>query len=273
MIDIRFAASILTALFLTGWAEAEDTASVQYELVFSDEFESGAKIDRKKWYVVRGNGCPQLCGFGNNELQTYTSKKRNLRLENGKLIIEAHRRKGYSSAKITTEKLGGWQYGKIEVRAKLPKGIGTWPAIWMLPDENRYGGWPKSGEIDIMEHVGFREGYVHGTVHTEAFNHKIGTQRGHEIYLPSATNEFHTYAIEWSAENIRWFVDGEQYYRFNRMADDGSAEWPFDQPFHLILNLAVGGEWGGRHGIDKKAFPARFEIDWVRVYRPVTNTK
>jgi beta-glucanase (GH16 family) len=250
-----------------GAVSATDGEHAGYELVWSDEFNTDKRINKNDWKIVRGNGCPQLCGFGNDERQTYTSKKRNLRIEDGKLVIEAHRRKAYTSAKVTTQKMPGWQYGKIEVRAKLPTGLGTWPAIWMLPDENGYGSWPKSGEIDIMEHVGFREGFVHGTVHTKAYNHKINTQRGHEIQMLDATSIFHVYAIEWSANSIRWFVDSKQYYQFNKLDGDGFAEWPFDQPFHLILNLAVGGSWGGKHGVDRNAFPARFEIDWVRVWQ------
>lgn len=260
-------ATIATGLFVFGSATPVVADGEMMQLVWSDDFDGTGKIDRDKWTVVRGNGCPQLCGFGNNERQTYTGKKRNLRIEDGKLVIEAHKRKTYTSAKVTTQQFDGWKYGKISVRAKLPRGIGTWPAIWMLPDVNSYGNWPQSGEIDIMEHVGFREGVVHGTVHTEAYNHKINTQKGAEIKVPDAADAFHTYSIEWNEAHISWSIDGQQYYQFNKLEGDGSEEWPFDQPFHLILNLAVGGDWGGREGVDRNAFPTRFEIDWVKIWQ------
>ncbi len=234
-------------------------------LVWSENFDS--PLDPSIWRIVEGNGCPSICGYGNNELQTYTSDQRNLRVENGKLVIEAHKDTIYSSAKITTQNLPGWTYGKISVRAKLPSGVGTWPAIWMLPDNNTYGSWPKSGEIDIMEHVGFNEGHVHGTIHTEAYNHKIGTQKGGEILLPTATTSFHTYTVDWDAQSIRWYIDGKPYYQFEKHDGDTVDEWPFDDPFHLILNLAVGGDWGGKEGVDATSFPARFEIDWVKVWK------
>tara|TARA_R110002096_G_scaffold232712_4_gene422633 strand:- start:1478 stop:2278 length:801 start_codon:yes stop_codon:yes gene_type:complete len=238
-----------------------------YHLVWSEEFNEINSADSPAWTIVEGNGCPSACGFGNNERQTYTSEHKNLRTEGGALIIEAHKNETYTSAKITSQKLPGWTYGKISVRAKLPKGVGTWPAIWMLPDDSKHGSWPKSGEIDIMEHVGFNEGHVHGTVHTEAYNHKIGTQKGGDIFLPSATNTFHTYTITWTDQTIFWLIDGQQYFRFDKQASDTTAEWPFDNPFHLILNLAIGGDWGGIEGVDEKAFPARFEIDWVKVWQ------
>lgn len=268
MYSLRSFSAALVAAVLA--IQAPATGNVEGDvlsLVWSEEFEKDGKPDADKWEVVRGDGCPGMCGFGNQEWQTYTDKKRNLRVEDGRLIIEAHKRKKYTSAKITTQKFSGWRYGKISVRAKLPTGIGTWPAIWMLPDENTYGTWPKSGEIDIMEHVGYRQGVVHGTVHTEAYNHKIGTQKGGEVVVADAAEAFHTYSVEWNENHILWSVDDTEYYQFNRLADDTFEEWPFDKPFHLILNLAVGGTWGGKYGVDEKAFPARLEIDWIRVWQ------
>lgn len=238
-----------------------------WSLVWADEFKSGEALDTKSWVIVEGNGCPTLCGFGNNELQTYTGNLENLRIEDSKLIIEAVNDGGYTSAKITSQKMKGWQTGKIAMRAKIPKGVGTWPAFWMLPDTNSFGPWPKSGEIDIMEHVGHRPGYLHGTIHTEAFNGKLGTQKGGEIYVPTISTEFHEFAVEWTRDSLRWFVDGKQYFEILREKAAGTAEWPFDQSFHVILNLAVGGDWGGQKGVDENAFPTRYEIDWVKVWQ------
>ncbi len=238
-----------------------------WTLVWADEFDAGKTSNSNSWVVIEGNGCPTLCGFGNEELQTYTAESQNLRIEDGKLIIEAHYDDTYTSAKITSQKMPGWQTGKIAMRARLPKGVGTWPAFWMLPDVDSFGAWPKSGEIDIMEHVGHREGYIHGTIHTEAYNHKIGTQKGGEIFVPNAASGFHDYSLEWTSNSLRWLVDGEKYFEIDRMQGDASPEWPFDQPFHIILNLAVGGFWGGEKGVVSEDFPARYEVDWVRVWQ------
>lgn len=247
---------------------ASITASADdgHELVWADEFE-GEALDKEAWHVVKGNGCPKLCGFGNNELQFYRDRKKNLRVEDGKLVIEALMGNKVTSAKITTENIPGWTYGRFVMRAKLPSGVGTWPAFWMMPKEASYGPWPKSGEIDIMEHVGYNQGQVHGTIHTEAFNHRINTQKGDFMQVPDASEAFHEYAVEWEEGLIRWSIDGQEYYRIEKEDDWGHAEWPLDHPFFMILNLAVGGDWGGEKGVDKAAFPARYEIDWVRVWQ------
>lgn len=235
------------------------------KLVWADEFNSAGLPDSKNWSFDVGDH-----GWGNNELQNYTEADlKNARVENGILIIEAHSDtrfpKGYSSARLVTKEKAAWHYGYIEVKAKLPKGVGTWPAIWMLPEKNTYGGWPKSGEIDIMEHVGFDPGRVHGTVHTAAFNHGIGTQKGAQLMVPDFDEAFHVYAIDWSKDKIDFFIDGQKYFTFENTGA-GSKEWPFDQPFHVILNIAVGGNWGGTKGVDPSIWPQRMEIDYVRVY-------
>ncbi|GAA0880290.1 hypothetical protein GCM10009119_32600 [Algoriphagus jejuensis] len=235
------------------------------KLIWSDEFENSGLPDPAKWDYDIGDH-----GWGNNELQYYSkADMKNARVENGRLIVEAiadpAHPKGYTSARLVSKGKGFWQYGYIEVKAKLPQGIGTWPAIWMLPEQNTYGGWPKSGEIDIMEHVGFDPGKVHGTVHTEAFNHSIGTQKGAQKMVPDFSAEFHTYAIDWTAEKIDFFIDGQVYFTFENTGGD-YKEWPFDQPFHLILNIAVGGNWGGAQGVDPNIWPQKMEVEYVRVY-------
>jgi beta-glucanase (GH16 family) len=239
-----------------------------WKLVWADEFDKNGMPDTTRWnYDTRGNEY----GWGNNEKQWYTvAKPENCRIENGILVITARKEKTgnkeYSSARLTTKNKGDWKYGKIEVRAKLPTGNGTWPAIWMLPTENKYGGWPKSGEIDIMEHVGYNPDTVFSTVHTGKFNHMIGTQVGKKTGLPTATTEFHVYTTEWEENEIRSYVDGKHYFTFKNNGE-GFEAWPFDQPFHLILNLAIGGGLGGKKGIDDSKFPHIFEIDYVRVYQ------
>ncbi|MCW3785778.1 glycoside hydrolase family 16 protein [Plebeiibacterium sediminum] len=240
----------------------------KYELVWSDEFDYTGLPDELKWnYDTIGNSY----GWGNNELQFYTVKrKENTWVENGMLTITALKEKGfpmaYTSARLTTKHKGDWLYGRIEVRAKLPSGTGIWPAIWMLPTENAYGGWPKSGEIDIMEHVGYNPDSVFFTVHTEAFNHIQGTEKSKPVFMPEAEDEFFTYGIEWNEKEISFLVDGKEVYKFKNRGTN-SAEWPFNKAFHLLLNVAVGGNWGGVQGVNDDIFPQSMQIDYVRVYQ------
>lgn len=238
------------------------------QLVWSDEFDYNGLPDDSKWsYDVGGHG------WGNNESQYYTEGRlENVRVENGVLTIEARKENfegsGYTSTRLVSRNKGDWKYGRFEIRAKLPSGRGTWPAIWMLPTDWLYGGWPASGEIDIMEHVGYDMNRIHGTIHTEAFNHTKGTQVGNSIMASNVDTEFHVYTLDWWPDRIDIFMDGEKYFT---VSDNGSgfAAWPFDQRFHLLLNIAVGGSWGGVQGIDDSIFPQRMEVDYVRVYELV----
>ena len=254
-------------------ALSEAGGAAKWRLVWSDEFNYSGLPDELKWgYDVGGHG------WGNKELQYYTERrKENARVENGHLIIEA-RRDGsesneYTSARLTSKGKGDWTYGRVEVRAKLPAGLGTWPAIWMLPSMKSYGngGWPDNGEIDIMEHVGFDPNVIHGSAHTRAYYHSIGTQKTATVNEPNALTAFNLYSVEWTPQEIRWYVNGKQYFAFaNERLTQPNADykqWPFDKPFHLMLNLAVGGTWGGAHGIDQSIWPQRMEIDYVRVYQ------
>lgn len=242
-----------------------------YELVWSDDFEYEGLPDTAKWSYDVGDGCPDLCGWGNNELQYYTQDQlKNARVEDGHLVIEAHREeyesRNYTSARLLTRDKQSWKYGRFEIKAKLPSGNGTWPAIWMLPEDWEYGGWPSSGEIDIMEHVGHEPDRVYATVHTEAYNHLNGTQDTDTLYVDDVETTFHEYAIEWTPQSITWFVDGEPYSEFQN-ENATYKEWPFDQAFHLILNIAVGGNWGGVQGVDEDIWPQQMVVDYVRVYQ------
>jgi beta-glucanase (GH16 family) len=242
-----------------------------YELVWSDEFDQDGLPDSARWGYDVGDGCPAICGWGNAELEHYTAgRPENARVENGYLIIEAHREtvgsSQYSSARLVTREKGDWLYGRLVIRARLPTGRGTWPAIWMLPTDWAYGGWPASGEIDILEHVGFNPDSVFGTVHTAAYNHAQGTQRGGSLALPDAETEFHEYAVDWTPGQIVFLVDSVAYFSFANEGT-GSAAWPFDRRFHLILNVAVGGTWGGQQGVDDAIWPQRLTVDYVRVYQ------
>jgi beta-glucanase (GH16 family) len=214
----------------------------------------------------------------NNEKQYYTRERReNVRVEDGCLVIEARKERfeipdkpgtfaDYTAASVETRGAGEWKYGRVEVRAKIPTGRGMWPAIWMLPDSISKLGWPACGEIDIMENVGYDPTFIHGTVHTKAYNHVKKTEKGTKIDVGKPWEDFHVYAIEWSAQKIDFFFDGRLYYTFQ---NEGKTmdEWPFDQPFYLKINTAVGGNWGGQKGIDDSAFPSKFYVDYVRVYQ------
>ena len=240
------------------------------KLIWSDEFELAGSPDALKWTYDLGDGCPDVCGRGNNELEYYTNDSKNVRVENGRLIVEAHREqkggKDYTSTRIVSRNKGDWLSGRREIMAKLPRGRGTWPAIWMLPTDWKYGGWPASGEIDIMEHVGFDQGVIHGTIHTDRYNTSKGTQKEGRITITDASETFHLYAIEWSTEKIDFYVDDKKYHTVTKSNEDYKG-WPFDQRFHLILNIAVGGNWGGQKGVDESIWPQRMEVDYVRVYQ------
>jgi len=236
-----------------------------FTLVWNDEFNIDGKPDETKWgYDIWDPGKV------NNELQYYTSDSVNVRVKNGKLEIESHYYSSpedqYTSARVVSRDKGDWLYGRVEVKAKLPAGRGTWPAIWMLPTDWEYGGWPRSGEIDIMEHVGYDPNVIHGTVHTESYNHTKKTQVGKSITIPTAMSEYHVYAIEWYEDRIDFYVDDNKYFSFENQ-NISSDEWPFDKRFHLIMNIAIGGSWGGVQGVDNSIFPVQMDIEYVRVYK------
>lgn len=239
-------------------------------LVWSDEFDTPGLPDSTRWGYDYGTGCPHVCGWGNNELQFYTARrKENARVEGGSLIIEAHREEWegnhYTSARLVSKHKGDWTGGRVEARLKCPIGRGTWPAFWMLPTDWKYGGWPRSGEIDILEHVGCVSDSVYASAHTQAFNHVRHTQSTSGFYLPDAEKNFHVYAVEWRPDRLDYFVDDVKYHTFKNL-QKSIDEWPFDQRFHVILNLAVGGNWGGMRGVDETIWPRRMEVDYVRVY-------
>lgn len=238
------------------------------KLVWSDEFNGAGLPDASKWsYDTIGNET----GWGNNEWQHYMANRiENAFVENGMLHIKAIKEpvagKQYSSARLITKGKGDWLFGRIEVRAKLPGARGIWPAIWMLPTSWAYGGWPKSGEIDIMEHVGYMPDSVFASVHTESYNHVIGTQRTKGFYLPDLHEQFHVYTVEWDSMLIKAFVDDKMYFSFGKEASDPKV-WPFDKKFHLLLNVAVGGNWGAVQGVDETAYPQEMIVDYVRIYQ------
>lgn len=273
---IFFELAVVAAI--TGCAQPSEkpkNTAPQYEFAptpsWQDEFNTPGKPDAAKWSYDLGDH-----GWGNNELENYTDKIENANVENGNLVITAIKepsgKQQYSSARLVSKGKADFTYGKFEIRAKLPKGRGTWPAIWMLASGNSYGnkGWPDNGEIDIMEHVGFDQDRLHGNIHTKAFNHAIKTNKGNNIVVKGLSEDFHVYTCEWTPEAVTILVDGNAYFTFKKEAAYQWPEWPFDKPFHLILNVAVGGNWGGQKGVDDSIFPQKMEVDYVRVYPLVT---
>jgi beta-glucanase (GH16 family) len=254
---------VAISLFQTSYSQHK-----KWRLVWADEFNYSGLPDSGKWFFeTRGNSY----GWGNNEKQFYTEKdSSNAYVSEGILKIKAIKKemggKQYTSARLSTDGKYDFKYGRVEVRAKLPIGRGAWPAIWMLGTNIRNTSWPECGEIDIMEQVGYEPDSIHGTVHTGAYNHVKGTQRGKTAFVEKPGHRFHVYGVQWTPEKVEFMLDGKTYFHFDN-EHLTTAEWPFDQPFYIILNLAIGGNWGGAHGIDESIFPATMEIDYVRVYQ------
>lgn len=240
----------------------------EWKLSWSDEFNYNGLPDSTKWnYDVGGHG------WGNNELQYYTQAAlTNTEVSNGSLKIKAIREKKdnseYTSTRLITRGKADFTYGKIEIRAKLPAGRGLWPAIWMLGSNIGKVDWPDCGEIDIMEHVGFEKDSIFGTVHSKAYNHVIGTQKGKKTFIANPYDSYHIYSVEWTPDRMSFFLDNELFYSIQN-EHKTTAEWPFDSPFYLLLNIAVGGNLGGKEGVDTTVFPATMEVDYVRVYNQV----
>ncbi|MCD8031433.1 MAG: glycoside hydrolase family 16 protein [Bacteroides sp.] len=241
-----------------------------YVMVWHEEFDTPrlfggrpALPDTNRWYYETGNH-----GWGNNELQNYIPGVEGtdtcVMVSDGTLkIILKKKENEVISARINSKE--SWKYGYFEGRMKLPRGKGTWPAFWMMPEEGHT--WPDDGEIDIMEEVGYRPNWVVSTIHCKAYYHSIGTQKTGEKYIPAAQDDFHVYSVEWTEDYIHGYVDGERYFTFENDKQGNKDTWPFDTPFYLKLNLAWGGDWGGVEGVDESSLPAIFEIDYIRVFQ------
>lgn len=280
--------AILNALIVrkTTRTSAQEASSTNWQLVWSDEFDYQGKPDPSKWsYDI------WPARKVNDEDQAYTNSLKNVQVKNGKLIITANKEDygnaEYTSGRIHSQGKGDFLYGRAEVRAKLPAGQGTWSAIWMLPsDPFKYAttceqgedwqgsstcdAWPNSGEIDIMEHVGYDMQTIHGTVHNEAYYWAKWEQRKASFEGENVDQAFHVYAIEWTPEHIIVFFDETPYFFYSNESTGWQA-WPYDHPYHIILNLAIGGMWGKAGGpIDDSIFPVSMEVDYVRIFKPLT---
>jgi beta-glucanase (GH16 family) len=264
------ASIMLLSVSLFSACQPKKTATISndYQLVWSDEFDYNGLPDSSKWfYDTEGNAA----GWGNNEEQFYTSGRlENARVNSGQLYISAIREdfegKKYTSARLASKAY--WKYGRIEVRALIPEGRGTWSAIWMMPGGWTFndGNWPDVGELDIMEHVGHDLNVVHASAHSKDYQWQAKTQKTAIITIPEATEKYHNYIMEWTPEVINAYVDDSLYFTYENERL-GETKWPYDKPFYLILNLAVGGAWGNAKGIDEEAFPQTMAFDYVRIYQ------
>ena len=232
-----------------------------YELVWSDFF-LDQDLDSTKWNIeIRDPG------WVNNELQAYTDRQRNIHINNSNLVLksikENHNNARYTSGRINTQGKANWKYGRFEIRAKVPMQKGVWPAIWLLNENIVNEGWPKCGEIDIMEHIN-NENIIYGTIHSEEYNHMTKTQIGGEVVINDLDSNFHTFGLEWNSESLIWFIDENVYHRVDKK-DYFKDKWPFDSSYFLIINQAIGGFWPGDPNNDFKT--AEYIIDWIKIYQ------
>ena len=255
--------------------DTTQTVTTLNNLVWQDEFDTDGVPNPQNWNLLEGDGTAQgIPGWGNNELQTYTNRPENVTVENGVLIITAKQEsldgKSYTSARITTKGLLDQQYGRFEARIKLPVGKGIFPAFWMLgDDENGTLVWPEIGEIDIMEYVGDKPTQVFGTIHGPGFSGAASISKKYDLLNSRFDNQFHVFGVEWSPNRINWYVDGDLYQSLTpKDVEDetnGAGRWVFNRPFHIILNVAVGGNLPGAPNANT-TFPQRMLVDYVRVY-------
>lgn len=247
------------------YVEPEINIPAGYKLVWQEEFNEAGTTSplMTKWWYETGDS-----GWGNHELQDYVSGKYGNEqlavISNGTLKIIA-KKIDSKVRSIRMNTLDSWTYGYFEARLKLPPGKGTWPAFWMMP--KNFKAWPDDGEIDIMEEVGYNPNRVSSSIHCKAYNHGIGTQKTNEIFISTAQSEFHTYALEWTEDFMKFYFDGKVHFTFTNDKSGNKDTWPFDAPFYLKLNLAWGGDWGGAQGIDESCLPATYEVDYVRVFK------
>ena len=270
LIVLGFMTQALTAMGSQENDPAILPSSTGWKLMWQDNFSSDKSLTDGVWMPEE---YPPLAN--NSELQAYTADPANIYVSKGHLVLEALRTKAKNGWKITSGRISSsmklaFRYGRLDFRAKLPLGRGVWPALWLLPlDPSGHGYmWPDSGEVDIMEEVGFEGNQIHSTLHTSKYNYTLGTQITASYPVPKV-DEWHVYSLEWYPDHITFLVDDHPFLTFHKQGDDW-RKWPFDKPFYIIMNLAIGGSWGGQHGVDNKLFPAKMEVDWVRLYQNPT---
>ena len=244
--------------------ELGSTGKGTKKLVWADEFSKDGDPDPANWAYDAPDA-----GKYNHELQTYTDSRKNSYVKDGNMYIHAEKDSTgqWTSARLFTSEKQAWTYGYIEFRARMPSGKGTWPALWMMPQNSSYGAWPSSGEIDVMEFVGYLPDTVHTSCHTLAYYWRTNSQKTRAGSLKGMSDSFHNYAIEWNDKGIFWYVDDAPFYYFLNDGAGTYKTWPFNKRFYLIMNLAMGGDWGGQQGMDPKMTQADMVVDYVRVYQ------
>lgn len=248
--------------------QAPKTYTFDTNVAWADEFTTDGAPDATKWQYDTGGG-----GWGNNELEYYTNTTNNAYVSGGILNITARKESmggmNYTSARMASKFTSDMLYGRIEIKAKLPAGRGNWPAIWMLPNDYAYGSWPNSGEIDIMEQVGYDPNNVHFSIHDQLNNG--GNSKTSTLNIPTSNTAFHLYRVDWTPDAVKGYYDDQLVFTFANDYKSNFATWPFDKPFHMMLNLAIGGNWGGIQGVDDTIFPNTMQIDYVRFYKMITS--
>jgi len=251
---------LVTFVFFSCKEKVEKETEKKSSLIFEETF-NGASINTSIWSYDLGNGCPNLCGWGNHERQLYN--KESVIVKEGELTLKASKQDSlYYSGKIHTKDNFQFQYGTVEARAKLPKGHGLWPAIWMLGTDIGSVGWPACGEIDIMEYVGRKPSVIYTSMHTpSSFGETINSK---QTSIQNIEEGYHIYKMHWTKDAITFYIDAKEVYKYAPM-DKNEKTWPYDKPFYLILNMAIGGDFGGPD-VDDTIFPQDFKIDYIKVY-------
>lgn len=249
---------ILTCALVSLVMKAQDK---EKELVWEENF-NGNSLSMQNWNYELGDGCPDICGWGNNEREIYS--KDYVEVKDGCLVITADKvGDKYYSGRITTKDKFEVQYGTFEIRAKVPGGEGIWPAIWMLGDNINEVGWPGAGEIDIMEFVGRQPDTIYTTLHTPAGHGSTASSK--QTRVEDLTEDFHIYKIDWSEDAILFYIDGKKVYNFSPEVKNEET-YPFRHPFYFLLNMAVGGNFGGPE-VDDTIFPRKYLVDYIKVYQ------
>jgi len=259
---------IFAVLFILASCKQQEPIKGGYKVVWQENFEDSTKLEKHWSKIPRGK----------SDWNEYMSDYDGLyKIEGGNLILKGIKNTvlpnddvPYLTGGVYTKGKIAFDQGRIEIKARLFGARGAWPAIWMLPTDWVYGGWPASGEIDIMEHVGYNQNTIHASTHSEAYYHSIGTQKTATKYVDGVSDDFHVYAVEWLPDKVHGYIDGELYFTFDPQQNKSTTtykEWPFDQRFHLLINIAVGGNWGAAQGFDDSIYPVQMEVDYVRVYQ------
>ena len=233
-----------------------------WELVWSENFDNSGVLDSDRWTYETGYR-------RNNEIQIYSSSTNNVRAEGGLCIIECRLESDsiITSGSIITDRKENLLYGRVEVRAQIPSAKGSWPAIWMMGANHKENPWPECGEIDIMEHVGYKPRFIHANVHMKDFQYTKGVKKGARIRVKKPWEGFHIYALEWYEDRLDFYFNDSLYYTYLNDMTGNNDTWPYDKPHFLIMNVAYGGTWGGKRGVKLKALPLQMNVDYVRYYR------